>query len=113
MRGARRTIDSLGYVELVLLLDEAGVRLSEAQAVRLKPHLTPVRRYEAVSGQLRTKAQVFARRGSGALAVDDTFAIFLVGRIGGGSALRDVERYASAEMAVRTFLSVPEDGHGR
>jgi hypothetical protein len=105
MRGPRRTIDSLDYVELGLLLDEAGVRLSERQFTRLRPYLTSVHRQEAVVGQLRTKAQVFARRGTAVLAVDDTFATLLIGRSAGRSPLRDVERYASPEMALRVFLS--------
>ncbi|HYC10489.1 MAG TPA: hypothetical protein VEC10_12680 [Steroidobacteraceae bacterium] len=105
MRTARHTIDSLEYVELGLLLDEAGLRLTEDQFERLKPHLTPVRTHQAVSGQLRSKAQVFARRGTAVLAVDDTFATLLVGRSAGRSALRIVERYASPEMALRVFLS--------
>jgi hypothetical protein len=105
MRVARRGIDSLEYVEVTLFLDEAGVRLSESQLSRLRPYLTPVRKLEAVSGQLRTKAQVFARRGSAALAFDDTFAKLLVGRTRGRSALLYVQRYASAEMALRAFLS--------
>ena len=107
MRGPRRTIDSLEYVELGLLLDEAGVNLNESQLARLRPYLTSVYSREAMSGQLRTKARVFARRGSAALAVDDTFATLLVGHSRGRSALRNVERYASPEMALRVFLSVP------
>jgi hypothetical protein len=112
MHRAHRTIDSLEYVEVTLLLDEAGVRLSESQLSRLRPYLTPVCKREAVSGQLRTKAQVFARRGSAALAVDDTFAKLLVGRTRGRSALRYVQRYASAEMALRAFLSANGGRHG-
>jgi hypothetical protein len=107
MRGPRRTINSLEYVELGLLLDEAGVRLTEDQFARLKPYLTSVRSQEALSGQLRTKAQVFARRGTAALAVDDTFATLIVGHCEGRSPLQNVERYASPEMALRVFLSVP------
>ena len=107
MRKARRTIDSLEYVELGLMLDEAGVHLSESQFARLGPYLTSVYSREAVSGQLRTKAKVFARRGSAALAVDDTFATLIVGHSEGRSPLRSVERYASPEMALRVFLSVP------
>ena len=106
MRGSRRTIDSLEYVELGFLLDGAGVSLTESQLSRLKPHLVPVRTVQAVSGQLRTKAQLFARRGPAALAVDDTFATLLVGESNGRSPLRNVERYASPEMALRAFLSV-------
>jgi hypothetical protein len=113
MRGPRRTIDSLEYVELSLLLDEAGVRLSESQFARLKPYLTAVYSREAVLGQLRTKAQVFARRGSAALAVDDTFATLLVGQSQGRSPLRIVQRYASPEMALRVFLSVPSKSFTR
>src|SRR6266513_5783 len=100
-----RTIGSLDYVELGFLLDEAGVRLSEGQLSRLRPYLVPLRRLEAAAGQLRTKACVFACRGSAALAIDDTFATLLVGQTEGASALRDVERYASIEMALRVFLS--------
>jgi len=107
MHGARRTIDSLGYVELGFLLDEAGVHLTESQLARLKPYLTSVHSQEAVSGQLRTKAQIFARRGSAALAVDDTFATLIIGHSEGHSPLQNVERYASPEMALRVFLSVP------
>jgi hypothetical protein len=107
MRRVRRTIDSLDYVEVGFLLDEAGVHLSESQLARLRPYLTSVHRQEAVSGQLRTKAQVFARRGSAALAVDDTFATLIVGHSEGHSPLRNAERYASPEMALRVFLSVP------
>ena len=107
MRGARRTIDSLEYVELGLLLDEAGVHLTEGQLARLRPYLTSVHSQEAVSGQLRTKAQIFARRGSAALAVDDTFATLIIGHSEGHSPLQNVERYASPEMALRVFLSVP------
>jgi hypothetical protein len=107
MRGARRTIDSLEHIELGFLLDEAGVHLTEDQFGRLKPYLTSVRSQEAVSGQLRTKAQVFARRGTAALAVDDTFATLIVGHSEGRSPLQIVERYASPEMALRVFLSVP------
>ena len=107
MRRAQRTIDSLEYVELGFLPDEAGVQFSKSQLARLRPYLTPMRRHEAVSGQLRTKAQVFARCGSAALAVDDTFATLLVGHSRGHSPLRNVERYASPEMALRAFLSVP------
>jgi len=107
MRRARRTIDSLEYVELGLLLDEAGVRLSESQFARLRPYLTSVYSREAVSGQLRTKAKVFARRDSTALAVDDTFATLIIGHGEGRSPIRNVERYASPEMALRVFLSVP------
>jgi hypothetical protein len=95
-----------------MLLDEAGVRLSEGQLARLKPYLTPLRRVEAVSGQLHTKARIFARRGSAALAVDDTFAKLLVGRTRGRSALRHVQRYTSAEMALRAFLSTQYRRHG-
>jgi len=95
-----------------MLLDEAGVRLSESQLARLRPYLVPLSRVEAVSGQLHTKARVFARHGSAALAVDDTFAKLLVGRTSGRSALRHVQRYASAEMAVRAFLSTQEGRHG-
>jgi len=112
MGSARRTIDSLDYVELGFLLDEAGVRLSEGQLSRLRPYLVPLRRLEAAAGQLRTKACVFARRGSAALAVDDTFATLLVGQTEGASALRDVERYASIEMALRVFLSAHQGRHG-
>jgi len=108
MRSALRTIDSLEYVELGFLLDEAGLHLTKSQLERLKPYLTPVRTQRAVSGQLYTKAQVFARRGSSALAVDDTFATLIVGHTTGRrSPLRIVERYASPEMALRVFLSVP------
>jgi hypothetical protein len=107
MRGPRRTIDSLEHVELAFLLDEAGVHLTEDQFTRLKPYLTSVRSQEAVLGQLRTKAQIFARRGTAALAVDDTFATLIVGHSEGGSPLQNVERYASPEMALRVFLSVP------
>jgi hypothetical protein len=106
MREARRTIDSLEYVELGFLLDEAGVHLSEAQLARLRPYLTSMHSQEAVSGQLRTKAQVFARRGTAALGVDDTFATLVVGHSEGCSPLRNVERYASPDMALRVFLSV-------
>ena len=105
MRGVRLTIDSLEYVELGFLLDEAGVRLTEDQFSRLKPHLVPMRSVAAVSGQLRTKARVFARRGSAALAVHDTFATLLIGQIRGRSPLQNVERYTSSEMALRVFLS--------
>ena len=107
MRKARRTIDSLDYVELGFMLDAAGVHLTEDQFARLKPYLTSVRTHEAVSGQLSTKAQVFARRGTVALAVDDTFATLIVGHSDGRSPLQNVQRYASPEMAVREFLSVP------
>jgi hypothetical protein len=107
MRRVRRTIDSLDYVEVGFLLDEAGVHLSKSQLARLRPYLTSVHSREAVSGQLRTKAQVFARRGSAVLAVDDTFATVIVGHSEGHSPLRNVERYASPEMALRVFLSVP------
>ena len=107
MHGARRTIDSLGYVGLGFLLDEAGVHLTESQLARLKPYLTSVHSQEAVSGQLRTKAQIFARRGSAALAVGDTFATLIIGHSEGHSPLQNVERYASPEMALRVFLSVP------
>ena len=107
MYGARRTMDSLEYVELGFLLDEAGVHLSQSQLERLKPYLTSVRTQRAVIGQLHTKAQVFARRGTTALAVDDTFATLMVGNTDGRSPLRNVERYASPEMALRVFLSVP------
>jgi hypothetical protein len=107
MRGVRRTIDSLEYVELGFLLDEAGVHLTEGQLARLRPYLTSVHSQEAVSGQLRTKARVFARRGTAALAVDDTFTTLIVGHSEGRSPLRNVERYASPEMALREFLSVP------
>ena len=107
MRRARRTIDSLEYVQLGFLLDEAGVHLTEGQLARLRPYLTSVRSQEAVSGQLRTKAQIFARRGTAALAVDDTFATLIVGHSEGRSPLQNVERYASPEMALREFLSVP------
>jgi hypothetical protein len=107
MRGPRRTIDSLEYVELGFLLDEAGVHLTDDQLARLKPYLTSVRSQEAVSGQLRTKARVFARRGTAALALDDTFATLIVGHSKGRSPLQNVERYASPEMALRMFLSVP------
>jgi len=105
MRGARRQIDSLDYVELGFLLDGAGVHFSDRQLARLRPHLTSVRSQEARIGQLRTKAQVFARRGTVVLAVDDTFATLLVGHSEGRSPIRDVERYASPEMALRVFLS--------
>jgi hypothetical protein len=107
MRRLHRTIDSLDYVELGFLLDEAGVHLTEDQLRRLKPYLTSVYRQEALSGQLRTTAQVFARRGTAALALDDTFATLLLGHSEGRSPLRNVERYASPEMALRAFLSVP------
>jgi hypothetical protein len=110
MRGPRRTIDSLEYVELGFLLDEAGVHLTDDQLARLKPYLTSVtsvRSQEAVSGQLRTKARVFARRGTAALALDDTFATLIVGHSKGRLPLQNVERYASPEMALRMFLSVP------
>ena len=107
MHGARRTIDSLEYVELGLLLDEAGVHLTEVQLARLRPYLTPVHSQDAFSGQLITKAQIFARRGTAALAVDDTFATLIVGHSEGRSPLQNVERYASPEMALREFLSVP------
>ena len=107
MRRAPRTIDSLEYVELGFLLDEAGVHLTEDQFARLKPYLTSVHSQEAVLGQLCTKAQVFARRGTATLAVDDTFATLIVGHSEGRSPLQDVERYASPEMALRAFLSVP------
>jgi hypothetical protein len=110
MRRPRRTVDSLEYVELAFLLDEAGVRLSEAQFASLKPYLVPLRRVEAVSGQLHTEVQIFARRGSAALAIDDTFATLLVGNSDGTSALRDAQRYSSPEMALRAFLS--EARHG-
>ena len=66
MRRARRTIDSLEYVELGLLLDEAGVHLTEVQLARLRPYLTSVHSQDAFSGQLITKAQIFARRGTAA-----------------------------------------------
>lgn len=112
MGSAPRTIDSLDYVELGFLLDEAGVRLSEGQLSRLRPYLVPLRRLEAAAGRLRTKACVFARRGSAALAIDDTFATLLVGQTEGASALRDVERYASIEMALRVFLSAHQGRHG-
>src|SRR5437588_320451 len=39
MGSAPRTIDSLDYVELGFLLDEAGVRLSEGQLSRLRRFL--------------------------------------------------------------------------
>ena len=107
MRETRRTIDSLEYVELGLLLDEAGVHLTEGQLARLRPYLRSVHSQEAVSGQLRTKAQIFARRGTAALALDDTFATLIVGHSEGRSPLQNVERYASPEMALRVFLSVP------
>jgi len=100
-------LDSLRCTELGLLLDEAGLRLSESQLARLSPYLTSVHRLEAVSGQLRTKAQVFARRGSAALAIDGTSSSILFGYIEAGSPLRNVERYASPEVALRRFLSVP------
>src|SRR5207237_9210303 len=99
MRGARRIIDSLEYVELGLLLDEAGVHLTQGQLTRLKPYLTTAHSQEAFSGQLITKAQIFARRGTAALAVDDTFATLIVGHSEGRSPLQNVERYASPEMA--------------
>ena len=83
------------------------MHLTEDQFARLKPYLTSVHSQETVSGQLRTKAQVFARRGTTALAVDDTFATLIVGHSEGRSPLRNVERYASPEMALREFLSVP------
>ena len=107
MRSALRTVDSLEYVEIGFLLDEARLHLTEGQLKRLKPYLTPVRTHQAVSGQLHTKARVFARRGTAVLAVDDTFATLLVGRSAGRSPLRNLERYASPEMALRVFLSVP------
>jgi hypothetical protein len=107
MRRARRTIDSLEYVELGFLLDEAGVRFTEDQLARLKPYLMSAHGQEAVLGQLRTKARIFARCGTAALAVDDTFATLLVGHSDGHSPLQNVERYASPELALRAFLSVP------
>jgi len=106
MRQARRTIDSLEYVELGFLLDDAGVQFTEDQFARLRPYLTSPQRQDAVLGQLRTKAHIFARNGSMALAVDDTFATLLVGQANRGSPLQNVERYASPEMALQAFLSV-------
>jgi hypothetical protein len=79
----------------------------KGQFERLKPYLTPVRTQRAVLGQLRTKARVLARRGTAALAVDDTFATLMVGHSEGRSPLRNVERYASPETALRVFFSVP------
>ena len=107
MRSAPRTIDSLEFVELGLLLDEAGVRLTDQQLEQLRPYLTSMHSLEAHFGQLRTKAQVFARRGTASLAVDDTFATLLVGYGGRRSPLTNLERYASPEMALRAFFSVP------
>ena len=100
-------IDSLECVELAFVLDEAGVNLTENQLSRLEPFLVPTRKAEAVLGQLRTKAQIFARRGAAVLAVDDTFATLLVGESTGRSTLCNVARYASTELALRAFLSMP------
>jgi hypothetical protein len=107
-----RTVDSLRYLELRMLLEEGGVALSDDQLARLAPYLVPPRVVRAVAAQLRTEASVFARRKATALALDHAFAKLVVGRADGNSALRDVERYSSPELAVRTFLSGAEDPHG-
>ena len=98
-------ISAADYVALVRLLEDAGLSLSERQLACLIPYLTSVRRLEAIHGQLRTKAKVFARRGAVVLAVDDTFAQLVVGECVARSPIRRVERYASAEMALRAFVS--------
>jgi hypothetical protein len=107
-----RTVDSLRYLELRMLLEEGGVVLSDDQLARLAPYLVPPRVVRAVAAQLRTEASVFARRKSTALALDHTFAKLVIGRADGKSSLRDVERYSSPELAVRTFLSGADGPHG-
>jgi hypothetical protein len=107
-----RTVDSLRYLELRMLLEEGGIPLSDDQLARLAPYLVPPRVVRAVAAQLRTEASVFARHKSTALAFDHAFAKLVVGRADGESVLQDVERYSSPELAIRTFLSGAEGPHG-
>jgi hypothetical protein len=57
---------------------------------------------------VHTEASEFARRGSTVLAFDHPSRMLAVGSSDGNSALRNEQRFASPEMAIRVFLSLEE-----
>jgi hypothetical protein len=91
-----------------ILLKLAGIDLSDDQLVRLALYLVPVRRVEVVIGSVHTDASEFARRGSTVLAFDHASRMLAVGSSDINSALRNEQRFASPEMAIRVFLSLEE-----
>ena len=100
------TVDSLDLVELGMVLEDLGVRFNEGQWDRLKPHLVPVRSTEMSGGQARSRTSVFAQRGLAVLAIDETVSKLAVGKLNERNQVVGSQRFASPELAVRTFLSL-------
>jgi len=98
--------------ETQILLKVTGINLTDNQLTRLGPYLVPVRRMEIVAGSVRSPASEFARRGSSVLALDHASGVLAVGSSDGDSSLRNTERFASPEMAVRVFLSSSDEPAG-
>jgi hypothetical protein len=106
-----RTIDRFRSAEVRIFLKVVGIDITDDQLARLAPYLVAVRRVEVVIGSVHTEASEFARRGSTVMAFDHASGMLAVGFSDGNSALRNEERFASSEMAIRVFLSLDEPAH--
>ena len=99
-------MDSLDLVELGIVLEDLGVGFNEGQWDRLKPHLVPVRSTEMSGGQARSRVSIFAQRGLAVLVIDETMSELAVGKLNERNQVVGSQRFASPELAVRTFLSL-------
>jgi len=102
---AEHRLDTLDEVELVMLVEEARIRLDTHQVKCLKPYFVSPRTYSARSGQWQTHVVVFARRGDWALAVADNGPQVVFGRVGDDRTFQAIQRPRSVELAVRVFLA--------
>jgi hypothetical protein len=104
--------DSLANVELALLLEEAGLDLTEEQWTRLKPYLVDPYVLTWQSGSLRINGTVIAATEFHALAVEGSTSRLAVGELRSRSELVEVHSFHSPEMAIRKLLSTITSEHG-
>jgi hypothetical protein len=97
-------LSSLDFVELVMLMEEHGVRLTEAQGRSVKPYLVPIESAE-MQDRYKGKVTVFARRRFLVLAIAESQSTLIVGRQSERGSIIDAKGFASPGMAVRAFLS--------
>jgi hypothetical protein len=109
-----RSINPLQSAEIRIFLKAGGIDLTDDQLTRLRPYLVPLRRVEVVIGSVHSEASEFARRGSIVLAFDHASRMLATSDLQmANRPLRNMERHASPEMAVRMFLSLEDPAHGR
>jgi hypothetical protein len=102
---AEHGLDPLDELELVMLIEEAGLELDTDQVKRLKPYLVSPRTFSARSGQWQAPMVVFARRGDLALALDEDGPQVAFGRVEDNRTLRVIRRPRSVELSIRYLLS--------